>query len=340
MGPIVTDEERRTQLACNDVRLHGLIEAGNAEDREQVLENFIATQAGPIVRQILSGYRTTSFSREDREDLLSTVHLRLIGKLRRVLESTDHSIRNLNDYVASLTYNTLYEAMRQRFPERRRLRNRIRYAMQHDDRLVLISEEDETVCAIREQGPPFVPRALPAGGSGQMNPSAEPGDVGDTLVELLTRAGHPLLLDDVVRAMGELWNIAEAQLTAADETVPDPRQNALAIVQSREYLTALRDEVRELPGPQRSALLLNLRDGEGGCATVFFILTGVATFDELAALMDLLPEELASLWNELPLDDRSIASRLGCTRQQVINLRKSARERLLRRLKKRGVGPQ
>jgi hypothetical protein len=44
-------------------------------------------------------------------------------------------------------------------------------------------------------------------------------------------------------------------------------------------------------------------------------------------------EEFANLWNELPLEDASIASLLGVTRQQVINLRKSARERLTRRMK-------
>jgi hypothetical protein len=38
------------------------------------------------------------------------------------------------------------------------------------------------------------------------------------------------------------------------------------------------------------------------------------------------------LWKELPLDDLTIAGRLGATRQQVINLRKSARARLVRRL--------
>ena len=43
-------------------------------------------------------------------------------------------------------------------------------------------------------------------------------------------------------------------------------------------------------------------------------------------------EELAGMWNSLPLDDRGIAERLGITRQQVINLRKSARARLARRM--------
>jgi hypothetical protein len=43
--------------------------------------------------------------------------------------------------------------------------------------------------------------------------------------------------------------------------------------------------------------------------------------------------QFAELWPQLPLDDATIAGLLNLTRQQVINLRKSARERLARRLK-------
>jgi hypothetical protein len=43
-------------------------------------------------------------------------------------------------------------------------------------------------------------------------------------------------------------------------------------------------------------------------------------------------EELARMWNDLPIDDMRIATRLGIKRQQVINLRKAARARLARRL--------
>ena len=43
-------------------------------------------------------------------------------------------------------------------------------------------------------------------------------------------------------------------------------------------------------------------------------------------------EEFAALWNELPLADNAVAARLGCTRQQVINLRMAARKRLGHRL--------
>lgn len=44
-----------------------------------------------------------------------------------------------------------------------------------------------------------------------------------------------------------------------------------------------------------------------------------------APVIELSPDEFAELWHDLPLDDNTIAGRLGLARQQVINLRKSAR---------------
>jgi hypothetical protein len=60
--------------------------------------------------------------------------------------------------------------------------------------------------------------------------------------------------------------------------------------------------------------------------------TGTATIPEIAETLGFSREEFACIWNALPLEDLAIADRLGLTRQQVINLRKSARERLIRRL--------
>src|SRR6185369_8303674 len=55
---------------------------------------------------------------------------------------------------------------------------------------------------------------------------------------------------------------------------------------------------------------------------------GVATLREIARVLEIPDGEFASLWRQIPLDDAAIAERLACTRQQVINLRMSARKRL------------
>jgi hypothetical protein len=78
-------------------------------------------------------------------------------------------------------------------------------------------------------------------------------------------------------------------------------------------------------------LLLNLRDPDGGSALHALPATGLVLMADIARLLELDDRELKTLWDQLPLDDLTIAARLGLTRQQVINLRKSARARLARR---------
>jgi hypothetical protein len=63
--------------------------------------------------------------------------------------------------------------------------------------------------------------------------------------------------------------------------------------------------------------------------------TGTATIEQIAEALEFPLEEFLELWNKLPLDDATIAEFLGATRQQVINLRKCARERLERRIRAR-----
>jgi hypothetical protein len=80
-------------------------------------------------------------------------------------------------------------------------------------------------------------------------------------------------------------------------------------------------------------LLLNLKDPSGGGCITLFPATGTATLRQLAVVLEISPDSFAELWNELPLEDTKIAELLKLTRQQVINARKSGRERLARRLK-------
>ena len=86
-----------------------------------------------------------------------------------------------------------------------------------------------------------------------------------------------------------------------------------------------------MPLRQRSALLLNLRDAQGRGVLALLPLARIATIREIAQALAMPAEQLAAVWGDLPLADTTIAQSLGVTRQQVINLRKAARERLARR---------
>jgi hypothetical protein len=152
------------------------------------------------------------------------------------------------------------------------------------------------------------------------------------------RAAVPLLFDDVVQRAADAWGIADrGELAAQPE---DGRAEASPESQLilRQELASTWREVRGLPARQRVALLLNLRDSSGANPLGLLVITGLATVDDLAEATALTVQALRDVWNDLPLDDLRIASMLGITRQQVINLRRAARERLLRRLGKGGRG--
>jgi hypothetical protein len=160
-------------------------------------------------------------------------------------------------------------------------------------------------------------------------------------------AGGPLLLDDLTELVGHLLGLADEPAarshTDADGTsvadVVAPAPSALTALTDREELGRLWDEIEQLPVRQRHALLLNLRDADGHGIIGMLPLTGLVTMRGIADVLEMPATELASLWRTLPLEDAAIGTRLGITRQQVVNLRKSARARLGRRLRDQPTPP-
>jgi hypothetical protein len=140
--------------------------------------------------------------------------------------------------------------------------------------------------------------------------------------------------DDLVGIVAFLWGV--------DDVVPVSEQSAAEIesgaadpgrrLELQQWVAGLWHQICQLPRAQRVALLLNLRTPGAGSAVALLPLTGVAGIRQIAEVLEFSAEEFAAMWNLLPMDDLAIAAKLGLTRQQVINLRKSARERLQRRI--------
>src|SRR2546425_1310761 len=105
------------------------------------------------------------------------------------------------------------------------------------------------------------------------------------------------------------------------------------VVEYHQLLEQLWNEIKQLPRRQRVALLCNLKNQQGVNVITLFPATGVATFGQLADALEISVLDFETLWARLPLDDLSLGKYLGITRQQVINLRRNARDRLMRRMK-------
>jgi RNA polymerase sigma factor (sigma-70 family) len=296
--------------------------------RERAAEALLLDDARRVIRRVLLSSRH-NVREDDFADIVSTVNLRIVRRLR---QRDQEPIANFADYVATLTYNVIYDFLRSRYPQRTRLKNRVRYALQKDGRFALWEANGETVAGLaswigREPGTMPVLTADIASVA-----AADPQRTAKGIGAVFAHTGAPMLLDGLVTLLGEMWSVTDLHGVVGSDEVASAAAGPAAQYESRQYLAKVWEEVRTLRQPQRAALLLNLRDSDGRNAVALLLLARIATAEQIAEAIGITPRRLTEIWNDLPLDDLSIASMLGGTRQQVINLRKAARERLTRRM--------
>lgn len=326
-----------------DVLLRQYAECPDPEASEALLETLVVEHAQPGIQRIVRYKLAFQRAREaqDIEDVASEVLVELLGRLRAMKAgAAAESIGAFSGYTAVAAYHACNEYLRRKYPNRHRLKTRLRYLLNTEKRFAIW--EDQTagwICGLhdwqtgrRAASGDVVSRwretlsDLPHGRSG-LAPAA-------LLAKIFERFGGPVEFDELVSIVGQIWGVddppaapekAARELESAED---DPADR----LELKQWMSELWAQIRDLPQGQRAALLLNLRCGAEYSAAALLPLTGVATIREVAELLGFVPEEFARIWNQLPLDDLAIAERLGISRQQVINLRKSARERLTRRM--------
>jgi DNA-directed RNA polymerase specialized sigma24 family protein len=288
--------------------------------------------------------------RADAADLAQEALAQWLAEIRKMsARPEDRPISDARGLAATIAYRVCYGWLRRQSPRRHALRNRLQYALTRQAGLALwtdyrnLSIAGYALWRGRSPAPSEKLRQLP---DDEKFPSrvCRPGVEGqapklnDLLAAIFDYVGGPVAFDDLVRVVAALLQVKDEPPASTDERlgpteIPSNEDVALRI-EKRIFLERLWREVLELPRAQRAALLLNLRDADGRGCLALFPATGVATLRQIADALELHAEQLAELWIQLPLDDATIAGLLKLTtRQQVINLRKSARERLARRLK-------
>lgn len=327
-------DKRRNAHSLHDPALVPLVEAADETARRGAIERIVVS-ARPLIDRIVTRARPSLVREEDVDDIIATINLRLVRRLRGVTAGSE-AIVSFRDFVATLAYHAIYDLVRRRFPQRTRLKNRLRYVLKREPRLAMWDTPSGFAAGLCDWSRRDV--AVARARLERENAPAvalDPRRTPQAVEAILEAVGHPLLFEDLVDLAADLWGIADRAAAEKRETFVDGGAGAERHLASRQALAMLWEEIRVLRAPQRTALLLNMRDAEGNNGLALLVMTGVATFEEVATSLEMSAERLGALWNDLPLDDLRIASTLGLTRQQVINLRKSARARLARRMARR-----
>ncbi|HEV2800059.1 MAG TPA: hypothetical protein VGW12_06170 [Pyrinomonadaceae bacterium] len=339
-----------------DALLEPLLQEASDEQADEILSQLITAHAEPVVRGIirqklfLNSYRADG--RAEADDLYHEVLVKLLAELRQLRQRPDeHPITDLRGMAAVIAHRTCAHWMRRQFPERHAFKNRLHYLLTRQRGLALWRDAGGELLAgfAAWQGDR---KALPAARLGALSDgvgiaahlrvlkSGKAQEWGAALAAIFNFLGGPVEFDELVSALAALVGIRDRPVESLGDhedgaaLLPAPgEQDAAWHTEKKIFLQRLWEELQQLPPNQRAALLLNLRDADGrGCITLFPV-TGVATLRQLADALAMNAEDFARLWNELPLEDARIAELIGLTRQQVINARKSGRERLARRLK-------
>jgi DNA-directed RNA polymerase specialized sigma24 family protein len=333
MGTSLIDDLLRQYVECTD-----------EERAESLFGELVIEHALPGIRKVVR-YKLAFQGQgesQDVEDVTSDVMVELLARLRCMRNgAASDGIGSFAGYTAVAAYHACHEYLRRKYPNRHRLKTRLRYLLNTEARFAVWENPPGTwLCGFRtwqEGGTIQAPadavcrwreslHDLP-GGQNAMPPA-------DLLGRVFERFSGPLEFDELVGMFAHLWGVhdpapaSEKRAREIHSTDTDPAYR----IELQRWLAELWAQIRELPRAQRVALLMNLRAGDAMPALSLLPLTGVAGIREISEALEIVPLEFARLWNLLPLDDLAVAALLGVTRQQVINLRKSARERLVRRI--------
>jgi len=336
-----------------DDLLFPFLKARGEVESEALLERLIVESAQPLIRDIISFKLKVSASRwgdnqdgQELEDVSNEVIVKLLSTLRHYKSSPRaKSISNLRGYVAVMAYNASDEYLRQKYPKRYSLKNKVKYILTHKPGLALWEGETRKVlCGLAQWD------KLQSGGTGLLLEGRDALDdflhgrfqnTAPAQVNPVELVAAVLEFDELVSVMAEILGIRDTRPKTETENPSrrdlsqlsaDPRGVIDEALDRRARLQRVWDEILQLPLRQRTALLLNLRDESGGAAIVLLPILRVATMRQIAQALEMSAEELAEMWDRLPLEDSAIGEKLVASSQQVSNLRKCARERLSRRL--------
>jgi DNA-directed RNA polymerase specialized sigma24 family protein len=305
--------------------------ARSGGDLEPAVHELLGRQGSLVERVIAEAVQRQLVGPADAPDLANEVNLHLLSKLRQLVVDPDSEpIANFEDYVGTVVRNAIEDLRRSEDPLRASLAYRVRYVLTHTDTLALWGR-DPTLCGLAE----WVGRRDPVAAPAMEWTFAEPSSAAALrlLVEaILRRAAAPLQLKDLVDAVATAKGLPRHRFVPLDSLRAAPAEPAREALESRQYLEQLWSEIEQLPTRQRVALLLNLRLDDGDSVARELVALGIVGMRRIAAAIEVPVGELLGYWDELPLPDARIVDLLGLTRQQVINLRKAARDRLARRM--------
>lgn len=336
--------------------LRRFLDATDQAERDRLLEELVLDEATPIVKKTMSyrlrfcfGRSVDSLRQPDAEDLLQDVLTKLLRRLEVLRARRDPiGIRDFRQYVVRVAANACNDYLRQKFPARARLKDKLRDLLdRHPDFAIWRRDtEEEFWCGFdswRESRPSRAsvdrahrlevdPHAMGASLSGGV---AKQRPFSGMVAELLNWIGGPIEFEALVGLMAALHGIKGNPVTGFDERqrtyrtrFQHPAIECVTRIEKRELLQEVWEAICELPAGQRQTFFLGFSDMNGDDLLSLMLDVEIGTPVEIATHLEFPLDRLIDLWKEMPLDNATLAMVLGVSRQQISKWRYRAHRRL------------
>ena len=320
--------------------------AQDANQADQLLGELISRHVEPLVSRIVSSRlrRHSSIHHNQVEDVTSEAVVNFLLYAEDLRQGHVTTPAHFDGFVATLAARSCNDYFRRAYPAFHGLRNKLRYLLERYPHLSRWRDPGTGIwlaglATWQSSGRTLHPLASDSDRIEGLIAALSSHHPADQLLQVFARINAPMPFNELAILMAKLWNIQEVTTdTEEDPDIEDRARPADRILAQKQWLQTLWARIGELSRTQRAALLLNLRGPDGGCGASLLVSTGVATIRQIAHAAGVPDEEFAALWTRLPLSDLEVASLLALTRQQVINLRKCARAKLTRQMKKSAGG--
>src|SRR5215470_7423728 len=133
-------------LQPTDSLLVPFLQEADAREAERLLAELLTQHAAPVIKNVIAanigrrsiGADLKSSDSDEIEDLTSEVNLKILDRLRHLkLDSGQKPIGSFQGYVATTSYNVCHTYLRQKYPQRSRLKYKLRYILTHREDLAL-----------------------------------------------------------------------------------------------------------------------------------------------------------------------------------------------------------
>ncbi len=326
-------------------------------EREQLLSDLILFEAAPLVRNTLRqrlGFYVSHLGanpqNHDAEDLYHDVMAKLIGLLNDPqLRAGRLEIQNFRQYVLRVATNACHDYLRAKSPARNRLKNNLRDMIErHADFALWRVEDGETLCGFtvwlnRGKSPSVIKRlsALEIKPQEFLSAKFPREDIRQVplirlVAEVFRWLDSPVEFERLVQLAVFLLDVRDQPPQSLDEegdlpeSLTDSSFRCESRLEVRELLRLLWEAVRGLPPKQRDAFGLCFADDSGDDLFTLLLDAQITTLQEIAEAFDRSLADLIQLWQQMPMDNESVAHELKATRQQV----NKWRFRALRQLEK------